>query len=330
MNYCTLFNSAYLSRGLALYSSLLQHAKDFHLYIFAFDDIVYQLLLKLQLPHATVISLKEFETPDLLKIKATRTTTEYCWTCTPSILVHCLEKYALTAVCYLDADLYFWNDPQVLLDEANHDSILLTEHRYTKEYDQADLSGKYCVQFMVFKNDPAGLKALYWWRDACLDWCYNRREQGKFGDQKYLDDWLDRFANVKVLTHLGGGVAPWNVQQYQIVEPIKPMLCAKESGEKFNLVFYHFHALKFVGNAVDFGRYKLSNTVIKSLYLPYVQQLLKIQSELTSNDMVSPLLNDINLHGKNHPSHSMINTLRALKHRLKGIYHVYPLAEFST
>ena len=60
-NYCTLFNSNYLTCGLAMYESLKKHGDEFHLYIFAFDNRSEKLLKKLNLEFVTVISLQEFE-----------------------------------------------------------------------------------------------------------------------------------------------------------------------------------------------------------------------------------------------------------------------------
>jgi len=123
-------------------------------------------------------------------------------------------------------------------------TVLITNHRYTPKYDQSATSGLYCVQFMTFKNDEKGLKVLKWWRNACLDWCYARCEDGKFGDQKYLDNWPNQFEGVHELQNLGGGVAPWNIQQY-IVE--KDLKCKEISTNiNFNIIFYHFHNFKFL------------------------------------------------------------------------------------
>ena len=266
-NYCTLFDSNYLTRGLAMYESLKKKSDEFHLYIFAFDDRSCDLLKKLNLESVTVVSLQEFEDEELLKIKDDRSAGEYCWTCTPSIIKYSIEKYKLDSCTYLDADLYFFSNPAVLIEEMGEKSVLITEHRYTPEYDQSATSGIYCVQFMTFKNDENGMKVLNWWRDACNEWCYARFEDGKFGDQKYLDDWTTRFDGVHVLKNLGGGVAPWNIQQYDL------------SKKEFELIFYHFHNFKFLeGERLEFGMYKLDKNDLDILYIPYIKHLLKIEN----------------------------------------------------
>ena len=105
LNFCTLFDSGYLLRGLAMYQSLAKYCKDFHLYIFAFDDKAYQILKKLCLPKTTIISLKEFEDKKLLSVKPTRTKVEYFWTCTPSVILYAIKRFNLKICTYLDADL---------------------------------------------------------------------------------------------------------------------------------------------------------------------------------------------------------------------------------
>lgn len=331
-HFCTLFNSSYLSRGLALYYSLVQTKAQFQLTVFAFDEAAFNILTALQLPHVKVIALSELEAsqPELLRVKPSRTLGEYCWTCTSATIYYCLETLKLPSVCYLDADLYFWEDPATLLAEIKDESVLLTLHRFTPQYDKSDTAGKYCVQFMWFKNDARGLKALTWWRDACIEWCFDRVEPGRFGDQKYLDDWTVRFEGVKVLDHLGGGVAPWNVQQYTLVNENDAdeaansanysgtMLAHHASDKPFELVFYHFHALKFVNNKIELGSYKLTQMHIATIYKPYINALLNIEKELQANPNLKPLLENVNYHGRTHQSFGLMNSLKQLKKSMMG------------
>lgn len=287
LNFCTLFDSSYLTRGLVMYESLIQYSSDFHLYIFAFDDKTREILAKLSLSKVTVISLSEFEDEELLKVKSMRSVAEYCWTCTPSAILYCIQKYQLDNCTYLDSDLLFYSDPKVLIDEMGEDSVLITEHRYSPEYNQIDKSGKYCVQFLTFKNDERGINVLNWWRDQCLKWCYARSEDGKFGDQKYLDDWPTRFDGIHELKHIGGGVAPWNLQQYVFFKKDNVIFLKENiSGKSAPLIFFHFHHLKFYSNEIVkiTSDYLILKKVINYLYFPYIRKLIEMKGRISKID----------------------------------------------
>ena len=282
-NFCTLFDSCYLSRGLAMYNSLVGQEADFHLYIFAFDDACDALLRRLNLSHATIISLDEFETPELLAIKESRTPGEYCWTCTSFTIWHCIHTFSLDHCTYLDADLLFFADPKVLTDEIGGGSVLITAHRYSPQYDQSGDSGIYCVQFVTFRNTDQGLAVLRWWMNACLEWCYNRFEDGKFGDQKYLDDWTERFEGVHVLEHRGGGIAPWNAVDYSCVNANGQVFVQNAGTGEIPLVFYHFHDFRYCIDKsfrLTAEQYYLPDDMIRLVYSTYIKALSSAESQI--------------------------------------------------
>lgn len=324
--FCTLFDSNYLSRGLAMYESLKNYCADFHLYIFSFDEKCFQVLEKMNLQHVTLISLNKFEDEKLLEIKTTRTRTEYCWTCTSSTVLYVLKNFSVDHCTYLDADLYFYSNPEILNGEMGTTSVLITEHRYTPKYDKSKISGKYCVQFITFKNDERGMNVLNWWRNACIQWCYNRVEDGKFGDQKYLDDWTKRFEGVHELQHLGGGVALWNVQQYTFQKQGEKIIGTEiNTGKKFDLVFYHFHYLKFYTNGlIDLGRRVLPENVKQILYLPYLQELEKMKNKIKQID------NSFDPHGKISPKRDWFTPFRYLLRKVRNEYNIYSKEELTT
>ncbi len=285
LNFCTLFDSNYLPYGLTMYESLKKNCDNFHLFIFAFDEKCEEVLKKLALENVTVISPQDFEDEELLKIKPTRSKGEYCWTCTPSTVFYVLKNFSTPSCTYIDADLYFFSDPKILIEELKGKSVSVIEHRYTQKYDQSKNSGKYCVQFMTFKNDENGLEVLKWWRDRCIEWCFGRVEDGKFGDQKYLDDWMMRFSCVQELENIGGGVAPWNVQRYNFFEESEKIFgVEKKSGKKFPLIFFHFHGFKILNEKrvrLTEG-YKISLNARNLIYKNYTKQfVLKMEKKIS-------------------------------------------------
>jgi hypothetical protein len=278
-NFCTLFDSAYLSRGLLLYDSLKKNTACFHIYIFAFDNLTYEILQKLNLVDATIIPLKTFETVELLNIKESRSKAEYCWTCTSSVILYVLQTYKVQSCTYLDADLFFYGSPEILLNEIpEKKSILITEHRYSSLFQKYEekRAGRFCVQFITFKNTPGCIAILKRWIDQCIDWCYSRYENGKFGDQKYLDNWPLDYPEVYVLKNVGGGVAPWNARQYDFIFKNERITgCDHRNNEHFEVVFFHFHYVRIMAEGfADLGWNWLSKNVIDGFYNPYIEKIV--------------------------------------------------------
>jgi hypothetical protein len=316
-NFCTLFDSNYLSRGLIMYESLKETSILFHLYIFAFDDLTYKILKKLELENTTVISLYEFESQELLNIKDSRTRTEYCWTCTSSVIRYVLENYKVPSCTYIDADLYFYGSPSVLLDEIpSSKSVLITEHRFSKLNRAAEQkrAGRFCVQFITFKNQQDSKEILDKWISQCIDWCYNRYENGKFGDQKYLETWPVEYPVVYILENQGGGVAPWNVNRYKFNRiGNKIYLTVKKSALKTEIIFFHFHFVKILpGGRTDLGWNRLSKEVLNILYLPYIRKIIE------KDDFLKSFFSDYYLGYAPLRSRGLKNTVKYLIKKVTG------------
>ena len=237
--FCTLFDSNYLVKAVAMHASLQRHCPAFRLTAFCFDDEAKAILDELALPRLATVALGELEAADpaLLSTKGDRTPVEYCWTATPALPRHLLAtRPELDEVTYLDADLLFFSDPEPLFAEMGKASVLITPHRYAPQYAHQIENGVYNVQFMVFRRDGRGEHILQWWHDRCIEWCYYRLEDGKLGDQKYLDDWPERFEGVHVLEHKGGGLAPWNISRYDLRSAGERVIVDDDA-----LVFFHYH-----------------------------------------------------------------------------------------
>ncbi|MDN3511005.1 MAG: hypothetical protein NG784_06850 [Candidatus Jettenia sp.] len=238
-HFVTLFDNNFLPIGMALHDSLMIHAQPFHLWILCVDEFVEKQLRLLSLPNVTLIPLKEVETKELADVRPERTVGEYCWTLTPfTPQVVFKRDLNVGRVTYLDADIFFFDDPRILLGELDVSGkhILITEHAYDPQYDQSYKSGRFCVQFITFRKTEPSAEVMKWWQDKCLDWCFARLEDGKFGDQKYLDSWPDLFGNVvHIVQQVEKTLAPWNV-----------LYVEKKRGRLATPVFYHFHRFRII------------------------------------------------------------------------------------
>jgi hypothetical protein len=271
-------------QGLAMRESLITNDSNSYLYIFAFDEICYEILIKLQLKNTTIISLNAFEDDQLKSVKPDRTPTEYFWTCSSSIILYVFNKYNVSNCTYVDADIFFYNSPQKLINQLPEGkNVIISRHNYSLRNEYLLDRGQFCVQFVYFENNPDAILILKEWRDDCINWCYSRIEEGKFGDQKYLDIWPQKYRNVYVLNCIGAGIAPWNIDEYSISFLHGKLITTRKKDRlKSDLYFYHFHGLKLFSNkrVIYCVQFLLNANVKRYIYLPYVKRLWKIEDEL--------------------------------------------------
>ena len=331
ITFCTLFDSYYLDKGLALYRSLEQCSENFKLYIFCFDDNSYRILNDLNLQHAVIIHHSKIEDEELLRLKEERSKAEYCWTCTPVIIEYVLRNYGEPNCTYIDADLYFFRDPQILFDEIEESkaNVVITAHRFPDNWNGRRLcrrSGKYCVEFNYFDQSENAWGALTWWKERCFEWCYHLYEPERMGDQKYLEKFPGLFQGVHELTHLGGGVAPWNLGQYKLsrVEDGKPVLTDKRSGTTFPLVFYHFQNIRYLSeNMVNVSSGSHSKETKDAIYCPYLKEIEHSRQELKKYGVTFSVK-------KIYSSNKLIAFLQGnvLRFKVKSLTDIYRLEQF--
>lgn len=282
--FCTLFDSNYLDKGITLYQSMKKCLNNFKLYVFAFDERCCEILKKENLENVTVVSLKQFETEELLKVKKERTAAEYCWTCSPWIIKHVIEEYQEHICTYIDADMQFFSSPQPVFDEMRRRrcSAIIVPHRFKNEKEEKEAHekvGSYCVEFNTFVNDENGRKILDWWADRCLEWCFYAVPGTTqwYGDQKYLNVFPEKFEGVMICTHYGVGMAPWNadlVDYAGMDDKNIPHVIVKATQEEYPVVIYHFENVTYLSKHVLHASSRMhSKRLHAAIYDPYIRQL---------------------------------------------------------
>jgi len=274
--FCIILSKYRLYQGIALYRSIAYNYSNFKVFFLCVDDETYQLCHALSLENAYILSDNELEDIRLVNAKATRRLNEYCWTLKPFFLLYVLKKYDfIDNAVSLDADICFFNDPSPIFTNQNGYSVLLSEHAYLDPNSQVEqMCGKYNSGFIVFKKCHTSIKLLEWWAEKCIEWCYDRAEEGRFGDQKYLDFMPHLFEGVRSIMTPGVNIAPWNDDRYHF--------SLRDSNVYVNdskLICYHFCGLRLI-NKNAFALLMGSQRLNSEIHTPYTLVLQEVISDI--------------------------------------------------
>lgn len=278
--FCTLFDSNYLLKGVAMLRSLKQHCASAHIYVLCMDEQTELILNALAMPHISCIALVKIEDETLLKAKKTRSVAEYCWTLSPCLPWYIMHLYPeVNFITYVDADLLFYSSLDPLISEISDASIAIIEHRFPPRYKHLEVNGRFCVEWVSFRRDEQGMACLARWREQCIEWCFYRLEDERMGDQKYLDQWPNLYSKLHILQHIGAGVAPWNYSQYSFGCDAQGAITV----DGMQLIFYHFHQFQLLANG-SFDRLSDSYRAIQlepnSVYETYETTLCNLLNEI--------------------------------------------------
>lgn len=290
--FVTLFNINYLSRGLAMIVSLRKWMPETRIVVLCVDKETMDRLEALNFKDLILINIYEALDDQVLSLKQDRTLGEFCWTLTPIALEIGLQHSTNGRVTYLDADLFFFKSPQILLEEIRKSgkSITITPHDFSKHLEELIVYGKFCVQWITIYDNKQGWECLKNYKKQCLEWCFAYIDEERFGDQKYLDAWPQiHKEDLFIMEPKLGFGAPWNVMKHNLSfnEHRSFTINSKQ------LIFFHFHQFK-IFNAGRFSWYSKPYGVItegcRVMYQTYERAIIDVKKVL-GPDYVADLHN---------------------------------------
>ena len=284
--FCTCFDRNYCLYGATLLRSLRKRLTEgnFTLYVVALDDAVCDLLERLKAPEIEVVRLREIEAadPEFASCRMNRSRVEYYFTLSPVLALYLLKRFPeIEILNYLDSDLYFWDTPEALYRELGGNSLLIVGHNFPEELKWREKFGLYNVAFQLYRRSAETFRILGWWRERCLEWCYDIPEATRFADQKYLDAWPSMSRECVVAASPLAGVAPWNHWRNGWV----PDETGRPSWNGNAVIYYHFQGFRFLTrhwlchNLGSYG-HRMKPETLRMFYGCYAAEMVAAREEL--------------------------------------------------
>ena len=285
--FCMVVSRTRLIQAIACFLSLYKTMDNFKVYILCADEESYEFLKEINLDKIVLVTISELNRKDLLEIKATRKFNQYCWTLKPSFIKYIFTlDDSIKRVTYIDSDLFFYQNPNVIFENQPDASVLLSSGEiflpmYSKEFNHTmqNLTGNFNSGFISFKKDINGLECVNWWDKMCVESCTSNPEDNKFGDQKYLDDMPFLFNNVYEITTPGINIGHWNYLKYKFTVSNDNIVVNNNK-----LIFYHFSGFRIISKYDIRQVHEQDRVNIPFIYPIYRRALEKIIDDIEKID----------------------------------------------
>lgn len=207
----TVCNLNYLDKALVLAESV-QKFTDKKLKIFLFDKKSDVSIFENKVD---IVWVEDLNVPNFNELAFKYDIIEFSTCLKPFITLFLLETYE--KVIFLDPDTCLFNSVQIILDDLEKNTILLTPHHTTPQSNDLGESdtgmlrfGSFNLGFYAVKRSSQSKYFLEWWSQRCFDLCYMDSQFGLSTDQKWVTIAPCFFQDIYVSFNLGYNMAAWN------------------------------------------------------------------------------------------------------------------------
>lgn len=246
--FCTIITADYIPFALALRESILAFSDEVSFHILIADEKTsLKAKIENEYPNTTISYPEEVCCNKIGKEIYSKYYEQqisvFRWSMKPIFVSYLLKNNKYEKVIYCDADIYFFNNYDFLLNLLNEDDLLLTPHWRSSDpiidYPNFEIlytSGLYNGGFLA--SNQGGIKALEWLASASLTICIKDPSKGQFFDQTHFNLLPIYFEKVRVIKHRGCNVACWNM-----IECVRTISDENEQvliANKYPVIFIHF------------------------------------------------------------------------------------------
>ena len=188
---------------------------------------------------------------------------------------------------YLDPDSCVYSFFDELFDRFPDKDVVLTPHQCAPSQGRNNVIsyeleamrfGVFNLGFLFTRVSERSEEVVAWWKERCLEFCYENRRPQVFTDQKFFDLAPAFFETVGVCRHAGYNLASWNLQERRVTLGDE-LLC---NGQP--LRFAHYTKANQIG-AAAFERGVLPGCRSRELFFSYKASVDDYRDRLSGLDL---------------------------------------------
>lgn len=206
--FLTLCDSGYKSKALAMHKSLCDTMThdDWVLHWLCINPSLFQEVVEMRLKNVVAWDLETLEDLHKAEFDIARNNpatvwggqySNFVWTLTPWIMDYFLKSARDgESIMYIDADIYFYQSPELIFDVVGDKSLGIHTHRFSGPYNPNMITGYFNVGVVVFRHDPYGLEMAAKWKNWMLYPNHEYAKQyGQCGDQALISLLYEQYTN---------------------------------------------------------------------------------------------------------------------------------------